>query len=558
MLAALVAVTLAYGSAGTRAHGAQDRSAVRLRPQQSQQQITQPAPAIHSETLDSLVSRISAHISQPRFAAATWGIKVVSLDTGKTLFEHNAEKYFSPASNAKLYSCALALDRLGADYRIKTTLYSTARPDSSGTIRGDLIVYGRGDPTMAARLYEGDYFRGLEPLADKLVASGIKRIDGDLIGDESFFQGPPFGSGWEWDDLQWYYGAEVSALSTNDNSLDLFVKPAEKAGLPCIVTTGPSTPVITLMNRTRTVARGAEGRISVYRPVGENVVYVSGTLPLGDSGYTGYVAVHNPANLFISLFKEVLANRGISVRGRLKTVDWKYREVSPIDFGKLTEIGYVESLPIKDIIRETLKPSQNLWSQLLLLQVGATLPPPFGTEMKEVPATPTGGQVATNSVSTSPVRQTQPPNSNRTTEQLGVEALNLFLGEAGVKSGDVMLEEGSGLSRKDLITPNATVELLKYMSKHRWADFYRDALPIAGVDGTLERRMKSTPAERNLRAKTGTLRYVYTLSGYVTTVAGERLVFSMMLNNASATSGPSRDSIDPIAVMLASFSGRSQ
>jgi D-alanyl-D-alanine carboxypeptidase/D-alanyl-D-alanine-endopeptidase (penicillin-binding protein 4) len=498
--------------------------------------------------------RIAAHISQPRFAPAAWGVKIVSLDSGKTIFEHNAEKYFSPASNAKLYSTALALDRLGGDYRIRTTLYGTARPDPSGIVKGDLIVYGRGDPTMAARLNDGDYFKALEPLAEKLLAAGVRLIEGDLIGDESFFQGPPLGSGWEWDDLQWYYGAEVSALSINDNSVDLFVRPADRAGIPCTVRTGPQTNHITIMNRTQTVAKGTEGRISVYRPIGENIVYISGRLPVGDRGYTGYVAIHNPAGLFVNLLKEVLGQRGIVVKGSARTADWKYREVSPLNFAKLFEIASVESLTVKDIVRETLKPSQNLWAQLLLLQVGA-IAGRGNTESASVGEGEKGSSTAPRA---------GPPQNPRsefaTTEEIGIEAMNVFLAQAGVKKGEVLLEEGSGLSRKDIITPGATVELLRFMSRHRWAQAYRDALPIAGVDGTLEKRMKSTPAENNVRAKTGSLQYVHALSGYVTTAAGERLAFSIMINNANnreRISSP-REDIDTIPIMLAGFKGRTE
>lgn len=168
-----------------------------------------PAPpagqsaAAQPETLDSLRARINAHISQPRFAPAAWGISIVSLDTGATVFEHNGGKYFSPASNAKLYSVALALDRLNADFRISTSLYAAARPDALGTLKGDLVIYGRGDPTFAARLNGGDYYKALEPLAASLAAAGVRRVEGDLVGDESYFTGPPFGSGWEWDDRQW-------------------------------------------------------------------------------------------------------------------------------------------------------------------------------------------------------------------------------------------------------------------------------------------------------------------------------------------------------------------
>ena len=536
-----------------------------------------PAPQItaqQAETVDSLRARLMSHTSQPPFGAAAWGIKIVSLDSGKTIFEHNPQKYLSPASNAKLYTAALALDRLGEDYRIKTSLYSTVRPDASGTLKSDLIVYGRGDPTMAARLNGGDYFKGIEPLINQLADAGVRRIDGDLIGDESYFAGPPFGSGWEWDDLQAYYGAEVSSLTIDDNALDLFVKPAERAGMPCRITTGPPTSFATLINRTQTSSKGTESRIVVYRPVGENIIYVSGQLPTDNSGYYTSVAVHNPAGLFVSLLKDALAQRGIVVSGRTRVIDWKYREVTRLDLTKMIELGSVESIPIADLIRETLKPSQNLYAQLLLLQVGAS-----ATRVHGAGATASGEKDRSASGDRSPQTansQLPTPSPYSTTEETGVEMMNEFLARVGVKKGDVLLEEGSGLSRRDVITPNATVALLSYMSRSRWAEVYRNALPIAGVDGTLQNRMKGTLAAGNVRAKTGSLRYVYTLSGYVTTAAGERLAFSIMLNNyynaersaglrdpalvATARVAPPapRDDVDAIVIMLASFTGRSQ
>jgi D-alanyl-D-alanine carboxypeptidase/D-alanyl-D-alanine-endopeptidase (penicillin-binding protein 4) len=516
------------------------------------------------ETLSSLRDRIAAHIAQPRFAPAAWGVKIVSLDTGKTVFEHNPQKYFNPASNAKLYTAALALERLGVDHRIKTSLYSTSKPEASGVLKGDLIVYGRGDPTMAARLNGGDYFKGLEPLVTQLVNAGVRRVDGDLIGDESYFAGPPFGAGWEWDDLQAYYGAEVSSLTLNDNALDLFVKPADRGGIPCRITTGPPTSFVTVINRTQTAPKGAESRIVVYRPVGENIIYVSGRLSIDNTGYYGAIAVHNPAGLFASLLKEALYRRGIVVTGRTRVIDWKYREVTPFDFSKLIELGSVESMPMGDIVRETLKPSQNLWAQLLLLQVGETSRYPITAAGVTVNSSIRASESAASALEANDAR------AGRTSEELGVDALNDLLSSIGVRKGDVLLEEGSGLSRKDVITPEATVALLGYASKARWSDVYRNALPIAGVDGTLQNRMKGTAAAGNVRAKTGTLRYVYTLSGYVTTAAGERLAFSIMLNNYNAERSDSsaaqtpvastapRDEMDAIAIMLAGFTGRSQ
>ena len=551
-------------------------SSISTRAQSDAPQTAQPpSRQAQVETVESLAARLNAHISQPRFAPAAWGIKIVSLDSGKTFFEHNPQKYFNPASNAKLYTAALALDRLGADYRVRTSLYATARPDANGTLRGDLIVYGRGDPTLAASLYGGDYFKPLEPLVNQLASAGVRRVEGDLIGDESYFSTPAIGAGWEWDDLQEYYGAEVSALTLNDNALDLFVKPADRAGLPCRITTGPATAWVTIINRTETAAKTAEPRIVVYRPVGENIVYVSGRLPLGGRDYRGSVAVHNPAGLFVTLFKEALSRRGIAVTGRARTVDWKYREVTPADWTKLVELGFVESPPLRDILRETLKPSQNLYAQLLLLQAGVNRGAGGrGPDAAANANSPTASDHQTSNETGIAAENSEPrplaSDPHLTTEQMGVEALNDFLATAGVKKGDVLLEEGSGLSRRDIITPNATVALLAYMHRHRFADDYRNGLPVAGVDGTLQNRMKGTAAAGNARAKTGSLRYVYALSGYVTTAAGERLAFSIMLNNyynaerASATTNSSprvpapRDDLDAIVVMLAGFTGKSQ
>ena len=554
-------------------HGLISASAT-LSKSKSQPAAQQQTSAQQPETIDSLRGRIAAHIAQARFAPAAWGVKIVSLESGKTIFEHNQGKYFNPASNAKLYTAALALERLGVDYRIRTSLYSTARPDAAGTLKADLIVYGRGDPTMAARLNGGDYFKGLDPLITQLVNAGVRRIEGDLVGDESFFAGPPFGSGWEWDDLQAYYGAEVSALTIDDNALDLFVKPADRAGIPCRVTTGPPTSLVTLINRTQTSPKGTESRIVVYRPVGENIVYVSGRLPIDSSGYYSSVAVHNPAALFAGLFKDALAQRGIAVTGRTRVIDWKYREVTPLDLTKLIELGSVESMPLRDIVRETLKPSQNLYAQLLLLQVGANAgrPADDDADRKSVSGI-SNGKPTSQGGTARPPAAAETAGLDKTTEETSVELMNDFLAQVGVKKGAVLLEEGSGLSRRDVITPEATVALLSYMSRSRWAEVYKNALPVAGVDGTLQNRMKGTSAAGNVHAKTGSLRYVYTLSGYVTSAAGEHLAFSIMLNNyysaeRTAALGESsagraappapRDDLDAIAIMLAGFTGRSR
>ena len=480
----------------------------------------QPNPP--AKTLEQLQDRLVEHLAQPRFGAGMFGVKIVSLKSGKTLFEHNAGTLFSPASNCKLFTVALALDQLGGDYRLKTSLYA-AKPDRLGTVKGDLVVFGRGDPGFNARLHSNDIFQALEPLVAVLTKAGVRRISGDLVGDESFFRGPPYGSGWDADDLQFFYGAEISALTINDNILTLTAQPGDRVGTRCTLLLAPATGFVTLSNRTVTVVSDGKQDIQYYRPLGENLIYVTGQWPLGKTNHSDYVTVHNPAGLFIAFFKEALARHGIKVGGRLHTMNWLDRQIAPLDLKNVVELGAVESAPVRDLARAINQPSQNLYADLLLAHLGARA-------------------LATNAA------------SGKTSEASGIEQLNLFLKKIGIGTNDVHFEEGSGLSRNNLATPGATVALLAYMSRHAEAAAYRDSLPVAGVDGSLKNRMLNTPAAGNVRAKTGTLRWVDALSGYVTTAAGEPLAFSIMVNRLDA---PARDAVDAIAVQLAEFAGRS-
>ncbi|MBA3766078.1 MAG: D-alanyl-D-alanine carboxypeptidase/D-alanyl-D-alanine-endopeptidase, partial [Acidobacteria bacterium] len=245
---------------------------------------TRAANAVAPKTLEELRASLREVLRRPELAPALLAVKVASLDTGRTLFEETAGKLLLPASNMKLYTVAAALDRLSPDFRFKTSVYAARPPDAAGTVRGDLVIYGRGDPTFAASLNGGDYTKAIDTLAERIRASGLKRVEGDLVGDESYFTGAPHGFGWEWTDLTWHDGAEISALTVNDNALDLIVKPGTNLGAACTITTGPPTPLITITNRTTTAARGARRDLIVYRGLGENVIEVSGSLPLDDPG----------------------------------------------------------------------------------------------------------------------------------------------------------------------------------------------------------------------------------------------------------------------------------
>jgi D-alanyl-D-alanine carboxypeptidase/D-alanyl-D-alanine-endopeptidase (penicillin-binding protein 4) len=514
-----------------------------------------PAPnAPH--TLAELQSRIGEIARQPALEPGIFAVKIVSLDTGDVIFEQNANKFVRPASNMKLYTVAAALDRLTPDYHFITSVYAREKPDK-GTIKGDLIIYGRGDPSIAARFNNGDYFKGINDLAERIVAGGVKRVKGDLVGDESFFNGAPLGSGWEWEDLQWSYGAQVSALTVNDNAIDLSVKPGEKVGAPATFTTGPpAMSFMTISNSATTSPRGSKSNLRVYRGLGANTLELSGTVPLGDEGWSGSVAIPDPALAFVTMLRDSLVKRGVKFDGRLRTVDARSPDlIIPIQLPNLkpmtisgqlpagqpaapivqpplvVEIASLSSPPLSVIAAHTLKPSQNQYTELILRTIGKT----FLFDGKAYT-----GELGRNS------------------EEMGLVTVRDFLKQAGVADSELALNDGSGLSRNDMITANATVQLLTFMSKHKYFAQFRDALPIAGVDGTLRTRMRGTPAEGNLRAKTGSLSSVASMSGYVTTAAGEHLVFSMMLNNYPDAGALRRDSIDAIGILLASFAGKSQ
>ena len=495
-------------------------------------------------TLTELQQRLTGLVTQSRFAAGTFGAKVVSLDTGKTLFENDATKLLSPASNCKIYTMAMVLDKLGGDYRIKTSLYAAAKPDKRGNLKGDLIVYGRGDPGFNLKAGDGDIFRALQPLVAALTNAGVRKVSGDLIGDESFIVGAPFGSGWVWDDMNYYYGAEISALTINDNTLQVSVKPGAKTGAPAQLTVIPATSYVVLSNRTLTVAAKGRKEINFYRPLGQNVIYVTGQMPVDQTNHTDDVTLSRPAGLFIELFKEALTRNGIKVTGKTRTITWLDRQGAPLDTTKLIELGAVESKPMREINVAVQKPSQNLYTDLMLAHVGSL---ERERELVERAARNTNAPIETVVGTVS-------------SEDYGVRELDKFLAKAGVKRGDVKFEEGSGLSRNNRVTPNATIALLEFMSKHAEAKSFYDALPIAGQDGTLRNRLKGTRAAGNVHAKTGTLRWANSTSGYVTTAAGEKLAFCLMLNRYAAPSAEfsARAELDKVIVLLADFTGRSE
>ena len=486
------------------------------------------ASAARVRTVEELQSEIRGRLLRPELRRGQVGIKIVSLGSGKVVFEENAEKYFMPASNMKNFTVAAALERLTPDFRFVTTVYTAALPDADGTIKGNLRILGRGDVSISTAFTEGNYYRKLDELSDKIYAAGVRRIEGSIVADDSYFVGNPVPPSWEWDDLQWYYGAEVSALPLNDNAIDLTVTPGP-VGYPCSAKLSPFNPVYRVKNSCITTAAGTPRTLKIDKQLGQNQLEISGTLPVGNAGFNGSVTVSRPAELFAALLKQRLELKGIVVTGQYSL---RSREAS-VPAAEQVEIAKFESPPLSLIAAKTMKPSQNMYTETLLWTLGEH----ERTRLKQLNPPPAAAVI------------------DRDSATLGIDSVKAFLTGIGVAPDGVVQYDGSGLSRHNLITPTAVVQLYAYMAKSKYAQAWRDSLTIGGVDGTLARRFKGTAAEGNIRGKTGTIDQVSALSGYMTTAGGDQVIVSFVVNGV-AQSGERVGLIDDIVLSLAKFNGK--
>ena len=461
-----------------------------------------------------LKKAIDAIVSRPELAPASWGIEVRSLSSGRTLYARNAEKALRPASNMKLVTTAAALDAYGPDARLRTTVETAGRLDGLGRVLGDVYLVGRGDPDLSARFAPGRPTAAFEEMADALVAAGVRRIEGGLVGHEGAFTGERRGPDWAWDDFAWGYGAEVSALSFADNLVAASLKPGERVGDPAVLDVSPPFGCVAVSSSvTTSVAATASAgpaptdeEVSLQRPPESNEVRLSGHVPLGGS-WTGELSVTDPARCAARVFADVLETKGIRVAGGATTSS------EPLPAGTRVLAAHL-SPTIAEIVRVVNKVSQNLHAEMLLRLVGL--------EVKGE------GSAAK-----------------------GHEAVAEFLRRLGVPDEGWALADGSGMSGFDLLTPRGLVALLAAMDRHPCAAAFRDSLPVAGVDGTLETRMKGTPAAGRLVAKTGTMHLARALAGYVTTVRGQRLAFAIVVNNHEGRGREATAAIDDIAISLA-------
>jgi D-alanyl-D-alanine carboxypeptidase/D-alanyl-D-alanine-endopeptidase (penicillin-binding protein 4) len=465
----------------------------------------------------SLGEEMSAFLAQPRFDGAMWGVKVVALDTGQVIFEHQPRLRLSPASNSKLYVGALALAQLGGDYRIRTPLLASAPVNPTGEIPGDLVVAGRADPSWGAREKSPEFWSVFTPFVEALQRAGVKRIRGDIVADGTWLRQPPDGAGWTVDDMNYDYGAEISGITLLDNFVELRVTPGAQPGEPCAFDVLEPLSGLTFVNRTHTLPAGATATVETRRPAGTTVVEVIGGVAVDAKSGKTEAPVPRPAQWFAVALKAALERAGIRVDGQPRSVVWPETPARAD-----VKLGDIVSPPLREMVAGFMKPSQNLETDLIFAHLG---------ELRRTDETP----------------------ADKRSDTLALEALKEFASEVGIAPNDLIFEEGSGLSRNNLTTADATTRLLIFMARQRDAAAFLDSLPIAGVDGSLRRRMKGTPAENNVRAKTGGLRWAASLSGYATLGTGERVAFSFMLNRHVAANGRRAwQEIDDLTVLLTS------
>nr|WP_293130360.1 D-alanyl-D-alanine carboxypeptidase/D-alanyl-D-alanine-endopeptidase [Microcoleus sp. bin38.metabat.b11b12b14.051] len=460
-----------------------------------------------------LGAKVDAIANRAEFSRSRWGILIQPLSSTATLYSRDATKYFIPASNVKLLTTAAALQKLGADFRIKTSVY--------GGANGSFYVAGRGDPSIAEPQ--------LKDLAQQLKRRGVDRIN-ELIGDDSYFQGSAVNPNWEWEDAQSGYGAPVNSLIFNQNAIELVLSPQD-LGQPLKVTF--AEPKLAnqwqIQNNSVTVASTESEFIEVGREFDRPIIRVSGQLKVGAESESAYVAVVNPAPNFLQHFQQVLVAEGIPVKQAL---------VASASRNLNQELAFVTSPPLAELVKETNRESNNLYAEVLLRLLGKV------TGILPVPQAVTGKMpVPQEDTGKMPVPQED-------TGEVGLKELKTALTQLGVNPNSYILADGSGLSRHNLISPEALVQTLRLMANSPAGSIYRASLPVAGESGTLKNRFNGTPSRVILQAKTGTLSGVSALSGYIEVPNYEPLVFSIIVNQSDLSAAKMRSATDEIVLLL--------
>jgi len=445
-----------------------------------------------------LGEKIDAILADPALKNGLQAVVVRSLRTNQSIYEHNPDILMMPASNFKLLVSATALEQLGPDYTFKTEVYTTGKLNN-GVLDGHIIIKGGGDPVLLTA--------DVTDLAKQVKAAGICLINGSVIADDTLFDKQRLGWGWGWADLTYYYAAEISALTLNRNTVDVYVHPGKTEGADAEIKLVPDTDYLTIESTATTGKPGSRNTIYVNRALGQNVLRIGGSIAQGEkvTRRTAVVTVKEPGLYAACVFASELAKQGVKVTGSV--IEGK----TPVD-AKL--VASHTSPPLSRILVLLNKPSDNLIAETLLKDLGAIV-------------------------------------KGRGSSSAGAEVEMDFAKSIGMDPSELSVADGSGLSRMNYISASNLAVLLSYMYSSKNGKVFLDSLPIAGVDGSLRSRMRSTSAEGNVRAKTGYIGRVSSLSGYVNTKSGEPLAFSILFNNHLCRKSEATMLEDKICALLA-------
>jgi serine-type D-Ala-D-Ala carboxypeptidase/endopeptidase (penicillin-binding protein 4) len=477
--------------------------------------------------------RAASVMAQFDAGRANWGIYVADRDSGEILYEMNPGHFFAPASTAKIVTTAMALAVVGSDYRFRTTLESKAVIGSDGRLKGDIVLVGRGDPDLSNVKFpfagaierDGPTEKALAELVDGAIAKGLREIDGDIIADDSFFPFDPYPAGWEGGDLFFEFGAPVSAIAFNENILTVEIRPGERPGDPAIIVTEPKAAADSFSSALTTAPPGGAPYLAVVRQASPNFILLRGTIPLGHAPLTTDLAMTQPAETAASALKQQFDSRGVRVTGTVHVQHAPPPESTASGEPILPASPPAPPVANANVLAERLSPSlaesvgltnktsQNLHAEIYLRMAGLT-------------------------------------KLGLASTAAGLKVERDFLRTAGVPEGEVALTDGSGLARDNLVTPRAMVALLRYAAQQPWGAEFRSSLPVAGVDGTLENRMRNTAASGLIQAKTGTVEHSCGLVGYATTTRGESLIFAIYVSNDPQKPHDESAAIDAIATAM--------
>jgi serine-type D-Ala-D-Ala carboxypeptidase/endopeptidase (penicillin-binding protein 4) len=512
--------------------------------------------------VDSALSRrIDALLADPAVARAHWGIKVTAMD-GSPIYSMNEGQFFQPASNAKLFTTAAAVALLGGGTTFETKVVAKGAFDGAEGLTGDLVLVGGGDANLSGR--EIPYvapalrpkpappappaLRYLAEMADQIAKTGLKVVNGDVVGDDTLFPWEPYGEDWAIDDAVWGYGAPISALSINDNQLKMMVIPGTAAWKPATVIVDPAVPYYTVDTTGLVTGAAKSGsHVQMERALGSKVLRVYGSIAVDAQPDEEEVAIHDPAEYAAIALKAMLEARGIVVTGvaraqhrisndsrifttashePLSLMNWAKiygpgkQLISCVNNCPTLEAAYLNPLArhrspaVADDVVVTNKVSQNLHAEMFLHDLSASV-----------------------------------LNDGSTVE--GVRVVRAFLERAGVDKDDFVFFDGSGLSGHDLVTPRATARLLQYASTQPWFADWKRSLPVGGEDGSLAERFAKAPLKDHVFAKTGTLGEARALSGYLDGASGRTVIFSIMVGNHMPHSNEDREVMDKIVAAIA-------